>query len=199
MRAMATESEQLLTLLRARRSVPALQLQPPGPSAAEVEAALDTALRAPDHGALRPWRFILIRDEAARARLADLFTRRMLERSPPAPPHKIEKARIMPRTAPLVIAVGARVLREHKIPEIEQLLSSGAAVMNLLNAFHIQGYGAILLTGDNAYDPVIAAELGFAPDERCLGFVYVGSLPAQLQLPAPARVPRDSCVREWGG
>jgi nitroreductase len=192
------EGAAALPLLRTRRSVPALLLQAPGPSAAEIDAALEVAMRAPDHGALRPWRFVLIRG-AARAQLADLLVRRMRERDPPAPPHKIDKTATQTRSVPLVIALGARLLREHKVPEIEQLLASGAAVMNLLNAFHLQGYGAILLTGPNAYDREIAAALGFAADERLLGFLYVGSRPPQLQLPPPPPIERASCVREWTG
>jgi nitroreductase len=69
--------------------------------------------------------------------------------------------------------------------------------MNLLNAFHAQGYGAIWLTGGNAYDPQIAAALGFAAAERCLGFVYVGSCEA-ADRPPPRRPERGALVRDWG-
>jgi nitroreductase len=153
---------------------------------------------APDHGALRPWRFVLIRG-AARERLAELFVRRMLARDPGTPPAKLDKARHQPRSAPLVIAVGARILQGHKVPEMEQLLSSGAAVMNLLNAFHAQGFGAIWLTGGNAYDRQVAEQLGFGAEEQLLGFVYVGSIGAQPQGVRPPRPSGASVAREWGG
>ena len=98
------------------------------------------------------WRFVLIRG-AARERLSELFVRRMRERDPLTPPAKLDKA----ASAAAHRAAGDRrgraiFVREHKVPELEQLLSAGAAVMNLLNAFHAQGYGAIWLTGANAYD-----------------------------------------------
>jgi len=189
--------EALDTLL-SRRSVPALLLGEPGPTAAEVTVALEAAARAPDHGALRPWRFILIREPAARARLADLCARRMLERDPDTPPRKLDKARNMPRTAPLVIAIAARVQSEHKVPELEQLLSTGAAVMNLLNAFHAQGYGAIWLTGGNGYDREIGAQLGVLAEERSLGFVYVGTVQGALRE-GPRRPDAAAIAREWGG
>jgi nitroreductase len=186
-----------LEALSSRRSVPALQLHAPGPSPAELDAALDAALHAPDHGMLRPWRFVVIRG-AARERLSELFARRTLERDPGTPAAKVDKVRNQPLAAPLVIAVGARILREHKVPELEQLLSTGAAVMNLLNAFHAQGYGAIWLTGGNAYDPQVAAALGFAAGERCLGFVYVGSGVPPAREDA-RRAQRSAIVREWTG
>ena len=194
---MAPEVPKAVQALLTRRSVPALQLHEPGPSAAELDLAIDAALSAPDHGALRPLRLVLIRG-AARARLSELFVRRMLERDPATPSGKLDKARRMPLTAPLVIAVGARVQPGHKVPEIEQLLAAGIGVMNLLNALHAQGYGAIWLTGPNAYDAQIARSLQFAADERCLGFVYTGSIGIESSA-GPRRVERSDTVRDWGG
>jgi nitroreductase len=194
---MLPESCNTIETLLSRRSVPALQLREPGPTQAQIDAAIDVALRAPDHGALKPWRFVLIQG-AARLRLSELFVRRMQQREPATPPGKLDKARNMPLSAPLVIAVGAQLRHDHKVPEHEQLLSVGAAVMNLLNAFHAQGFGAIWLTGGNAYDAEIAATLGFDAQERCLGFVYVGSMPPP-DNPLPARPERARFVRDWRG
>ena len=111
--------EQLLE----RRSVPALLLHAPGPSSEQIARAIDAALCAPDHGALRPARFVLIEGEA-RERLARLFLERLQAREPTAPPGKLDKAYRQPLCAPLVIAVAARLVPEHKVPETEQLLST---------------------------------------------------------------------------
>jgi nitroreductase len=186
-----------IEMLLSRRSVPALQLGAPGPSQQQIDAAIDAALRAPDHGGLAPWRFVLIRGPA-REHLSELFVRRLQQRDPATPAGKLDKARRMPLAAPLVIAVGAHLRADHKVPELEQLLATGAGVMNLLNAFHAQGYGAIWLTGGNAYDPEIAAALGFQAQERCLGFVYVGSVAAP-QNSAARRPERTALVRDWSG
>jgi nitroreductase len=194
---MPPEISNALEALLSRRSVPALQLREPGPSPAQIGTAIDAALRAPDHGGLKPWRFVLIQG-AARARLSELFVRRLQQREPATPPGKLDKARSMPLTAPLVIAVAASLRPGHKVPEHEQLLATGAGVMNLLNAFHAQGYGAIWLTGGNAYDPEVAAALGFNAPERCLGFVYVGSTPPRDDSPA-RRPERAAFVRDWSG
>lgn len=193
---MVAEATPALEALLTRRSVPALQLREPGPSADQIGAAIDAALRAPDHGNLKPWRCVLIRGEA-RARLSELFVTRMQQRDPPASQGKLEKARTMPLTAPLVIGIGARIVSDHKVPEVEQLLACGAATMNLLNALHAQGYAAIWLTGPNAYDAQITAALGFTPKERCLGFVYAGSSAGQ-DARAP-QIDRTRFVRDWSG
>jgi nitroreductase len=185
-----------LEALLTRRSVAALKLREPGPSAQQLTAAIDAALRAPDHGNLKPWRCVLIRG-SARAQLSELFVRRMQQREPPAPPGKVEKARTMPLSAPLVIAVGAHIRADHKVPEVEQLLSCGAATMNLMNALHAQGYGSIWLTGPNAYDPQIAQALGFAAQERLLGFVYVGT--PEAEATHTASIDHTGFVRDWSG
>ena len=41
----------------------ALKLEPPGPSADELEQIFASAVRAPDHGRLRPWHFVVIGPE----------------------------------------------------------------------------------------------------------------------------------------
>jgi nitroreductase len=195
---MSTERSSAMEALLSRRSVPALQLSEPGPTPQEVATAIDAAFCAPDHGALRPLRMVLIQG-AARARLSDLLSARMLERDPPAPPGKVDKTRRMLATAPLVIAIGAHVITPHKVPELEQLFSAAAGAMNLLNAFHVLGYGAIWLTGPNAYDPEVAEALKFATDERCLGFLYVGTVASSNKSSAQRRLEHAGAVRDWTG
>ena len=81
------------------------------------------------------------------------------------------------------------------MPEIEQTLSVGAAVMNLLNALHAQGFGAVLLTGPNVYDPLVARALGYGADERLIGFMYVGTIGSVVPA-APERSPHNNLVSE---
>ena len=66
----------------------------------------------------------------------------------------------------------------------------------MLNAFHAQGFGAIVLTGPSAYDAAVAAGLGLAGDEQLLGFVYVGNIGAVVPA-APARPAHAAFVSEF--
>jgi nitroreductase len=192
----ALDPQTFVATLLARQSVPVPQLGPPGPTQAEIDAALDAALRAPDHGQCEPWRFRLIRG-AARRELSNLLVRAALARDPATPEQQLEKFRNTPLTAPLGIAVGAALRPHPKVPEIEQLLSVAAAVMNLLNAFAAQGYGAIWLTGPNSYDPAVARALGFGAGQRHLGFVYVGT--RQGRVVPRERPARGGFVSDWQG
>jgi nitroreductase len=196
---MPPEHTLALDTLLTRRSVPALQLREPGPTQAQIDVAIAAALRAPDHGNLKPWRCVLVRG-AARSRLSELLVARLQQREPDTPPKKLEKVRNQPLTAPLVIVAAARIQSGHKVPELEQLLSAGAATMNLINAFHAQGFGAIWLTGGNVYDPQVLQALGFAASEKCLGLVYVGSAQDSREAPAVRPVVNaDAHVRDWSG
>jgi nitroreductase len=66
-----------------------------------------------------------------------------------------------------------------KIPEWEQLLSSGAAAMNLVTAANALGFAASWLTEWYAYDRRVLEALGLGPNEKIAGFVHIGT-PATL-------------------
>ena len=136
-------------LLLSRQS--ANLLQEPAPDGAELDLILDAGLRAPDHGRLRPWRFVLIRGDQRQA-WADRLAQAAQARDPANGQAMGEKSRAWVARTPLIIAVGAEV-KAGNIPEIEQMLSAGAAAMNMLNAIHLLGYGGMWVTGANSYDP----------------------------------------------
>jgi nitroreductase len=164
----------------------------PGPNESELRQILEVAVRAPDHGKLRPWRFYVIRGEA-RQRLSDLFVSSLLRRQPGATQAQVEKERGKPLRSPVTIAVIARVQRNHKIPEIEQVISTGAAAMNILNAVHALGFGAKWVTGENCYDAEFRAAFGLQPDDQHLGFIHIGNIPAgEASRPDPGEF-----VTEW--
>ncbi len=99
--------------------------------------------------------------------------------------------------APLLIVVSAKVVRGHKVPEVEQLLAVGAATQNLVLAAHAQGLGAMWRTGAAAYDPMVKQALGIDPDDGIVGFVYVGT-PAMLPR-QPVSTNYDGLAAEWTG
>ena len=182
-----------LELLISRQSAGALQ--EPAPEGAELDLILDAGLRAPDHGRLRPWRFVLIRGEQ-RAKWADRLAEAAVARDPENGAAMGERSRAWVARTPLIIAVGVAVQAGHKIPESEQIASASAAAMNMLNAIHMLGYGGMWVTGLNAYDPKVNAWLGFEAPSRLVGFLAVGT-----PKPAPKfeRPSREQHTVEWLG
>ncbi len=169
------------------------RLNEPAPNAAQREQLFAAALRAPDHGQLRPWRFLTIEAEA-RLALGELFAKALRAR-PEVNSEAVERALKAPLRAPLVVVVVASMQAHPKVPEQEQLLSAACAAHGLLLAADALGFGAMWRTGDLSYDPIVAAGLGLASHEQIIGFVYLGSVEGARRTPAPLAV--ADFVQSW--
>jgi nitroreductase len=183
-----------LDALTTRRS-PA-QFAEPAPDDEALAEILRAAMRAPDHGKLKPWRFIVLRGDA-RKRFGDVMAEAMKRREPDAPANMLEREREKPLRAPLIVVLAAAIKEDHKIPVIEQMLAAGAAAQNVMVAAHALGYGAAWKTGAPAYDDFVKATLGLAPSDAIVGFLYLGT-PAgtPVSLPTPEL---STFVRNWTG
>lgn len=171
-----------LASLDTRRSVPAKQLDAPGPSSAQLLRMLQSAVRVPDHGKRVPFRFLTIQG-GARNRLGERLAQRSLELDPECGDSRLAKERARFSHAPLVVCVIATLGEDAKIPEQERLLTAGCVCFALLQSAQALGFGANWLTGWAAYDGQIAAFLGLAEEDRVVGFIHIGT-PRQL---APER------------
>jgi nitroreductase len=162
-----------IDLLKTRRSVKPMELTGPAPSPAEIESLLTVASRVPDHGKLAPWRFVVFEGDARRA-AGEIIAKAFTAANPQATAEQIEFERNRLARAPLVIAVVSRAAAHVKIPEWEQLMSAGAAAMNLVTAAHAMGYATSWLTEWYAYDRGVLDGLGLHPHEKIAGFVHIG-------------------------
>jgi nitroreductase len=160
--------------LSSRRSRPAKLFHGPVPDHAALRAILTGALRVPDHGKLEPWRLIVV-DKPGMQRLADLAEARALELGGDA--QKVAKGRGQFDLGQLAVVVISSPKGEAK-PVVEQVASSAALCMNILNAAEAAGWGANWLTGWVAHDPVFAARaFGCVPGEAVAGIVHIGTPP----------------------
>ncbi|MBK6960380.1 MAG: nitroreductase family protein [Gammaproteobacteria bacterium] len=156
----------------------------PAPAGAILDNIKRAALRAADHAMLRPWRFLVIEGEGLQ-RLGELFVRAREAREGELSPRERERTLGRPLRAPLLIVVVAACRTNTKVPAVEQLLSAGAAMQNMLNAAYAEGVGAMWRTGDFAYDPVVKAGLGVAETEHIIGFLYLGTASEQRPRTPP--------------
>lgn len=180
-----------ITALTTRKSTSLLVK--PAPSDAEIDIMLSAAMRAPDHGKLRPWRFIVVKGKGL-DRLGLAFADAALERDADITPDELDKAKQRPHRAPLVIAVMAKIVRNEKIPEIEQILSAGAAAQNILLAAHALGYAGIWRSGVPCFDPNVRAALGGSGEDQIVGFLYLGTARTTVPLKPVAA---DNYVEFW--
>jgi len=180
--------------LAARRSVS--KLGGPGPDDTTLERIWTSALRAPDHGALRPWRILVVRGEA-RARLGALMAASALRERPELSPDELDRERSKPLRAPVVAVVVASLVDSRKIPETEQWLSAGCVAYGIVLAVQAEGFGAIWRTGGPSHDLRFHADMGLSVTDRIVGFVYLGT-PKVMPPEGPRPLARDF-VQDWDG
>ncbi|HUA89229.1 MAG TPA: nitroreductase [Steroidobacteraceae bacterium] len=185
---------QAIDLLLKRRS--ARSLTEPAPDAAALELILASAARAPDHGRLRPWRFVVIR-AAARERFGDLLAEQLRRAHPGSTPETLERERGKALRAPLIVVVGAHLNTQMpKVPPVEQLLAVGAAAEAMMLAAVALGFNGMWKTGAPAYDEQVKAALGFESGDAIVGFMYLGTEAAAAAGDPPEDRWRD-LVREF--
>lgn len=181
-----------IELLLKRVSVP--RLQEPAPTAKQLEIMLRAALRAPDHGQLRPWRFLTIAGDN-RKQLGELFVQGLLSTEAKASAEQIEKTRSLPMRAPMLLVVIASVSNDPKVPAHEQLLAAGCAAHGILLAAHAQGVGAVWRTGAMAEIAAINTGLGLQDNEQIVAYIYLGTPINSLRN--PPELDPSAFLRSW--
>jgi nitroreductase len=169
----------VLTAILSRRSEH--RLTEPAPATEEFTELLAVAATAPDHGQLRPWRWILLRG-AERDALGECFAAE-------ASAERAADAAAKPLRAPLLATLIFQPRPGHKVPEWEQLAATSLMSHAMMLLLHSRGYGSIWRTGVHTDSPRVRRLLDVHPAERALGWLYVGSpVPDRT---APPRLPPD--------
>ncbi len=163
------------------------------PTRDHLDTILRAAVRAPDHGRLRPWHFMLIEGEN-RAKLGDILAAAALRRTPNLSAGDLQRERDKAKRAPVIILVVCRIVPGTKVPAIEQLMAVGAATQNILLGLHNFGYASAWKTGEAAYDPEVKKALGLNPDDHIVGFVYAGGGLGALFAPGKPAVLEDAML-----
>jgi len=161
-----------LEAIQTRNSVPLLT--DPAPTSEEMSEVYKGALRAPDHARLRPWKFIEVRGDS-RDKLAKIFIDTATALNSDLSENEISKLEKAPHRAPMVIILAANIKEHPKVPEIEQIISLGAAAQNILLGIHEIGYSAVWRTWNMAFNPEITKFLGLEENYKIIGYLYVGT------------------------
>ena len=183
---------QALDALLQRRS--AKTLVAPAPDVGALELILASAAAAPDHGRLRPWRFIVIEGDSL-GRFGDLLAAYLRRQHPTTSEESLQRERQKAFRAPMIVVVAAICTPGGKIPVIEQVLSAGAAAQNVMLAAHALGFNSMWKTGAPAYDDEVKAALGLEPEDAIVGFMYLGTDASKSDT--PPRPPWADLVRRW--
>jgi len=183
---------QSIDALLQRRSAKALTA--PAPDVGALELILAAAAAAPDHGRLRPWRFIVIEGESL-GRFGDLLVAHLRRQHPATTEEVLQRERQKAFRAPMILVVAAICTPGGKIPVIEQVLAAGAAAQNVMLAALALGFNSMWKTGGPAYDDEVKAALGLEAKDAIVGFMYLGTEASKPDTP-PRPSWRD-LVRHW--
>lgn len=174
-----------LELLVNRRS--ASRLAEPAPAGEQLENILRAGMRAPDHGTLQPWQFFIIEGEG-RERFSQLLADGAIQAG--EDDNAVDKARNAPFRAPLIIAVVAKCQEHHKVPQWEQEMSAGCAVMAMQMAAVAQGFNGIWRSGALTENPLVRDGFHCREQDKIVGFLYLGT--PQLKASTTVSVPDTS-------
>lgn len=184
-----------LVALCGRYSVGPKHLQEPGPDDAQLALMLQAALRAPDHGELRPWRLALVRGEA-RAHMAALFAQAARRAGKDEAGVALDAERAL--KPPVSVAVLARIDLGHpQVPAHEQWAALGGALAQFVSAAHLLGFGAKMLSGAKVRDTQIQAAF-CEPGETLVGWIALGT-PAKPPKPRAPKAGAAQALSEWHG
>jgi len=181
----------ITTLIHSRRTVLPKRLIAPGPVGEQLDQILEAAAAAPDHRELRPWRFVVIPQDA-RFRLGEAFAAALRERDPLATAEQVEQAREKAFRAPLLLLAVVRTEDDDaQIPPMERVVSAGCAIQNMLLMATALGFGSALTSGKAMESRAIRELFSLQAGEHALCFLSIGSV-------SSVRPPRARpCARDY--
>ncbi|RYL28380.1 MULTISPECIES: nitroreductase [Acinetobacter] len=145
----------------------------PAPNAAQLEMAFQAALTAPDHHRLKPTRFIVVAGEQRQA-FGELLAQAIQDLGE-VDAAQVERVKHHPFRAPLLILAVTKIVEHQKVPEFEQILSTGAAVQNLLLSLQAQGFASMWRSGAVVESALLKTKLGLNVHDLISGIIYVGT------------------------
>ncbi len=165
----------------------------PSPNPAQLEQAFQAALSAPDHHRLKPTHFIVVKGEQR-----EVFGELMMEAVRDLGEQEqaqIERVKLHPMRAPLLVLAVTRFQAHPKVPDFEQTLSSGAAVQNFLLSLQAQGFSTIWRSGAVVESKLLKRKLGLKENDLISGIIYVGT--AFKVIPPRTKIDTQPYVTYW--
>lgn len=186
---------EVISFLQSRRSVLTKTLDTEPLDRESVETLLSCGLRVPDHGALAPWKIIVIEKEAGSWFGQNVLAPTFAANHEDATEAMLQAERTRFTRAGVVLAVLSTPVESLKIRDFEMQLSAGAVCLNLVSAGLAMGYGAQWLTEWPAFDDTILEALGGrVGTDKIAGFIYVGKKTID---PKPRRRPDPAIAVHW--
>jgi nitroreductase len=158
-----------------RRSVVARKMSSKSINKNDLNSIIAAGIRVPDHGALNPWKLIVIQGDMLKTIDDKVILPEFIKENPNVDKKFQDSQSKKLQRAGAVIAVLSTPTKHPSIPEWEMHLSSGAVCMNLLACAQSMGYAAQWLTEWYAYNDKMLQYLGgITNKDKISGFIYIG-------------------------
>lgn len=164
---------EVMHFLQQRRS--ASLLQEPKPDRSQIEQILSIAGTVPDHGGLKPYRFVVIEGKA-QDRFGEALVNAAEEGKKETLDEKVRpKIKAKAFASPLQILIIFSPLLPHKIPQHEQMAAASCTGYAMILGANALGFGAVWKSF--AYDPGSQMQelLALKPQEKLMGWINIGT------------------------
>ena len=156
--------------LMTRRSYSRGSLFQPAPNRVELAQILQAAMTVPDHGNLKPWRFVVIQGQG----MNDLegLLRSIYD-------GEVENEEYFQRfiheiiNTPMMICVYSAINPDTSVSILDQQLAGAAACEHILLAAHAMGFGGIWHTQET--DDALRQMLQMGEEDQVLGIISLGT------------------------
>ena len=162
-----------LSWLLTRRSIGALIA--PAPDNQQLDAILQTATTVPDHGRLRPYRFVVV-DQSAQSRFGDALVAAATAATDGLSEEAAAGLRRKAAAAPMQVLVIFSPATDTKIPAWEQRVAASCTGYAMLLAAAAQGLGAAWRSASVMHGPGLDEFLERTPGEEFLGWINLGQI-----------------------
>jgi nitroreductase len=166
---------EIIKFLKKRRSVTAKKMLPGNVTENDLNDILECALRVPDHGALSPWKLVVIQNDMRKTIGEEILVPEFIKNNTDLDEEKLlfEKNRFL--RADKIIAVIYSPVESVKIPSWEMMLSTGAVCQNITIAAQSLNYAVQWVTEWYSYNDKMLEYLGGdISKDKLAGFIYIG-------------------------
>ncbi|WP_272642405.1 nitroreductase family protein [Marinomonas mediterranea] len=158
-----------IEMLMSRRSYARGNLIDPAPNQAQLATILQAAMTVPDHGNIKPWRFIVVQGQGIQdlsLLVQDKYAGSMSEQHLNAFVREIA-------STPMMIFVCSNLVLEHHVPVLDQQMAGAAACEHILLAAHALGFAGIWhsLEADDGLHRL----LNLKTEDSVLGVLSIGT------------------------
>lgn len=138
-----------------------------------IEQMLENANWAPTHYLTEPWRFVVFTGDGL-SRLAQFQAALYQREAAKFEQTQYEKLLQYPLKASHVISIGMKRHEMDKLPEVEEICAVACAVQNMQLTAAAYGVGCYWTTGGITYYENAKPFFQLSPQDKLLGFLYVG-------------------------